>query len=119
MVQVITAEGAARAALAAHAEGRLGFQRGHEMCQYEYEDGGCCAIGAVLTPETLKLVHENHENGCSVNTLLEQDLISVPGDDLFKLSKLQEFHDEACDSRSLYEKMFLEYARELAGEEPA
>ena len=48
MTYHLTARDAARAALKAHAEGRLGYQRGHTACLYRYPDGAVCAIGAAL-----------------------------------------------------------------------
>jgi len=120
----ITAKDAARAALKAHEEGRLGYQlpKDHPQageCLYHYRPavGGkrhVCAIGASL-PEDFDYFGDVHD-------LLGKNALSAPDADVRSIENLQELHDRVIMERGcLREKsraiaQFLGFARELAGE---
>ena len=77
----------------AHAENRLGYQRGHEDCLYDYGDGAGCAIGVALpkglVPNTLM--------SFAVSTLECEDFVSFPDGRAHELlEELQDRHDAMC-----------------------
>lgn len=113
MTYHLTARDAARAALKAHAEGRLGYQRGHTACLYRYPDGAVCAIGAALPDYVVE-----GRGGYPVESLCGAGRISADMDDMLALMKIQNAHDQLCDSEPDSDAAFLALLAEIAGECP-
>ena len=92
--QLLTIDGMKHAARLAFREGRLGFQRGHTFCRYDYGDGSVCAIGAVLSEETRNHPLFQNEN-MAVGRLGWLGLVTFGGSDDARnfAVKLQRLHD--------------------------
>ena len=77
----------------AHAEKRLGYQRGHRECRYEYDDGCGCAIGVGMPKGTVP----DRLMGAAVAGLELQGIVTMANsDDRCVLSDLQDSHDAMC-----------------------
>lgn len=72
-------------------EGRLGYQRGHKMCWYVYDDGACCAIGAAIGPFVLP-----EDMSVSVGGLNQVYEDWFDKNELAFLQRLQDAHDTVC-----------------------
>lgn len=88
----LTLRDAALAALQAHAEGRLGYQRGHTTCLYRYSDGAVCAIGAALPDHVV----DEYNEGYAVESLCAERRINVCPEELPALMAIQAAHDDLC-----------------------
>lgn len=108
----LTLRAVALAALQAHAEGRLGYQRGHEDCLYRYPDGAVCAIGAAVPDDVVA----GCNSGISVQSLREKRRISVPDADMSVLKAIQDAHDDLCDPDRGGDGVFLALLRKHAGD---
>ena len=98
MPQHLTVKQAKAAARKAYKAGKLTAQhRDRDKRQCHYAIGSCrCAIGAALSPATLKLIKDQDLNsGYSVNELDHRGLITT--DDIEALSHIQHLHDTWCD----------------------
>lgn len=85
---------------------RLGFQRGHHDCFYDYGDGSVCAIGAMLEPETIAEIQVEQVNDDTLESLIDNDIVQVSDDEEEDLRELQEVHDEACGN-AIWETKFV------------
>jgi len=64
----------------------------HDACYYAYDDGSRCAIGTVLTDESLAKIHEDDRNASDVGDLENAGIIVC--DDYASISHIQTLHDE-------------------------
>ena len=96
----------AKAVRKAMAEGRLGYQRGHEHCQYRYLDGACCAIGAAL-PDDLACYADGADDA-SVSALIVNSTFFVEQEEhTALLQHLQHTHDSLCGRSTTADRSFL------------
>ncbi len=90
---LLKAREVAKAVRKAMAEERLGYQCGHEECQYRYSDGAVCAIGAAL-PDN---IYTEEMEGHSVQGLKIRKLVDIRPQDIDLLTELQSAHDMLCE----------------------
>lgn len=102
MAQRLTIRSVAKACRDAYEAGKLGFQRDKKRsgCRYLYQDGHVCAIGAALTPETLKEIRRQRKMTASLWGIYDSDIVKVAEGHFFSLRNLQRLHDAACNSPS-------------------
>lgn len=107
----LTARAVAIAALQAHAEGRLGYQRGHVFCRYRYPDGSVCAVGAALPDEYVP-------EECEGNAVWQLPTVRLADGDKGAIGQMQFLHDGLCskcaDGSEVNEAEFLELLRQHA-----
>lgn len=64
----------------------------HDACYYAYDDGSRCAVGTVLTDESLAKIREDDRNASDVGDLENAGIIVC--DDYASISRIQTLHDE-------------------------
>lgn len=126
----------ARAALKAHAEGRLCAQNGNRTAEAQatrsfYADprlpGIGCAVGVALSPDQLDAfarLAADHGNLYTVGCAIARGYVEpMPEPDLQAITRLQELHDfwgsakafpSGADTAEECEKEFLDHAQRLA-----
>lgn len=112
MTYHLTVKDVSEAALNAHAEGRLGYQRGHTDCLYRYPDGAVCAIGAALPDHVV----EGFNSGVTVEDLAREHRITVDAEEIDFLSEIQSAHDALCEPDRGGDGYLLALLRRGAGE---
>lgn len=108
-------------AIRKHTEaGTLGALAGEVMCKYDYENGNRCAIGTVLTDETLAAIKAASANGQTVTVCESNGLFGFApaGTGASDFAGLQGKHDDwamATDelNREFLKSRFYTFVNEL------
>lgn len=91
----LTLEAVKEAARKAYAEGRLGFQKGEDLCEYiGRRTGSPCAVGAAMPQEFREFLQRELLNGQSFSTLVREGYIDTPNKEVAVIQRIQLAHDE-------------------------
>lgn len=104
MIQHITLEEVKAAARLAYKEGRLLAQAGTQSVCYYKKGEFVCAIGAVLSEESLAEVERKGFMDAGIHKLLDHRIISCPSGSGAELNNLQNLHDNWALRGEVYAK---------------